>query len=187
MYSAYKLNEQGDNIQPWGTPFPIWNQSVIPCPVLTLFSWPAYRFLKRQVRWSGIPIFSEFSTVYCDPHSQRLRHSHLHSLTQIVSQCSFISLMWGENIIPSSLERLWGSDGTCDSRSLPFLLLPLPLRHSLVIAHSFSFTRSSPLRPAMPTSPSYRHHEPGRSLYPSHWLPSVHSSLQKFLLSRWFF
>ena len=33
MYSAYKLNKQGDNIQPWRTPFPIWNQSVVPCPV----------------------------------------------------------------------------------------------------------------------------------------------------------
>ena len=28
MYSAYELNKQGDNIQPWRTPFPIWNQSV---------------------------------------------------------------------------------------------------------------------------------------------------------------
>ena len=28
MYSAYKLNKHGDNIQPWCTPFPIWNQSV---------------------------------------------------------------------------------------------------------------------------------------------------------------
>ena len=56
MYSAYKLNKQDDNIQPWCTPFPIWNQSVVPCPVLTVASWPAYRFLKRQVRWSGIPI-----------------------------------------------------------------------------------------------------------------------------------
>ena len=36
MYSAYKLNKQGDNIQPWRTPFPIWNQSVVPCPVLTV-------------------------------------------------------------------------------------------------------------------------------------------------------
>ena len=52
MYSAYK---QSDNIQPWHTPFPIWNQSVVPCPVLTVASWPAYRFLRRQVRWSGIP------------------------------------------------------------------------------------------------------------------------------------
>ena len=41
MYSAYKLNKQGDNIQPWCTPFPIWNQSVVPCPVLTVASWPA--------------------------------------------------------------------------------------------------------------------------------------------------
>ena len=56
MYSAYKLNKQGDNIQPWHTPFPIWNQSIVPCPVLTVATWPAYRFLKRQVRWSDIPI-----------------------------------------------------------------------------------------------------------------------------------
>ena len=26
MYSAYKLNKQGGNIQPWSTSFPIWNQ-----------------------------------------------------------------------------------------------------------------------------------------------------------------
>ena len=63
MYSAYKLNKQGDNIQPWHTPFPIWNQSVVPCPVLTVASWPAYRFLKRQVRWSGIPM--SFRIFHC--------------------------------------------------------------------------------------------------------------------------
>ena len=56
MYSAYKLNKQDDNIQPWHAPFPIWNQSVVPCPVRTVASLPAYRFLRRQVRWSGIPI-----------------------------------------------------------------------------------------------------------------------------------
>ena len=56
MYSAYKLNKQGDNIQPWRTPFPIWNQSIVLCPVLTVASWSAYRFLRRQVRWSGTPI-----------------------------------------------------------------------------------------------------------------------------------
>ena len=54
--SAWKLNKQGNNIQPCHTPFQIWNQSVAPCPVLTVASWPAYRFLRRQVRWSGIPI-----------------------------------------------------------------------------------------------------------------------------------
>ena len=55
LYSAYKLNKQSDNIQPWCTPFPICNQSVVLCPILTV-SWPAYRLLRRQFRWSGIPI-----------------------------------------------------------------------------------------------------------------------------------
>ena len=53
-YSAYKLNKQGDNIQPWCTPFPISNQFVVPWLVLTVASWLAYRFLRRQVRFSGI-------------------------------------------------------------------------------------------------------------------------------------
>ena len=56
MYSACKLNKQSDNIQPWYTLLLIWNQSVVPCPVITVVSWPAYRFLRRQVRWSGIPM-----------------------------------------------------------------------------------------------------------------------------------
>ena len=56
MYSANKLNKQGDNIKPWCTHFPIWNQSVVPCPVLTVASWPVYRFLRTQISWSGIPI-----------------------------------------------------------------------------------------------------------------------------------
>ena len=56
MYSAYKLYKQGDNIQPWCTPFPIWDQSVVSCLVLTVASWTSHRFLRRQVRWSGIPI-----------------------------------------------------------------------------------------------------------------------------------
>ena len=56
MYSAYKLNKQGDNTQLWHIPFPVWNQSVVPCIVLTVASWPAYKFLWRQVRWSGILI-----------------------------------------------------------------------------------------------------------------------------------
>ena len=56
LNSASKLNKQGDSIQPWLTPFPIWNQSIVPCLVLTVASWTAYRFLKRQVNWSGIPI-----------------------------------------------------------------------------------------------------------------------------------
>ena len=56
MFSACKLNKQGDNIQPWRTPFPIWNQSVVPCLIPTVASWPTYRFLRRLVTWSGVPI-----------------------------------------------------------------------------------------------------------------------------------
>ena len=55
MYSACKLNQQSDNIQPCCTPLPILNQFIVPCPVL-LASWPTYKFLRRQVRWPGIPM-----------------------------------------------------------------------------------------------------------------------------------
>ena len=54
MYSAYKLNKQGDNIQPWRTPFPIWNQSVVPCSVLTnccFLTWIQISQEAGQVVW----------------------------------------------------------------------------------------------------------------------------------------
>ena len=71
MYSAYMLNNQGDNIQPWCTPFPIWNQSVVSCPVLLL---PDLHTGFSRGRSGGLvfPSLSELSTVYCDPHSQRI-------------------------------------------------------------------------------------------------------------------
>ena len=55
-HSEYKLNKQNDNIQPCHTPFPILNHSAVLCPILTIASWPPYMFLRRQVRWSGIPL-----------------------------------------------------------------------------------------------------------------------------------
>ena len=54
MYSAYKLNIHGDNIQAWCTPFPIWNQS-LPCLLLTVASWPAYTcvhtYIHTYISW----------------------------------------------------------------------------------------------------------------------------------------
>ena len=41
---------------------------------LTVASWPAYRFLMRQVSGLVFPSLEGFPTVYCDPHSQRLWH-----------------------------------------------------------------------------------------------------------------
>ena len=55
MHSAYKLNKQGDNVQPWRTPFPILSQSIVPCLVLIVASWPAYR---RQVKYSMVTILN---------------------------------------------------------------------------------------------------------------------------------
>ena len=64
MYSACKLNKQGDNIQPWRTPFPIWNQSVVPCLVLFL---PDLHIDFWRGKSGGLvfPSLSEFSIVYC--------------------------------------------------------------------------------------------------------------------------
>ena len=61
MYSAYKLNKQGDDIQPWHTPFPIWNQPIVPHPVLTVPSWPA-----GQVVWYShlLKNFSQFVVIH---------------------------------------------------------------------------------------------------------------------------
>ena len=73
MYSAYKLNKQSDKIQAWCTPFLIWKQSVFPCPGLTVASWPAYRFLRRQIRWYGIPIsFRIFHSLLWSTQSKAL-------------------------------------------------------------------------------------------------------------------
>ena len=60
MYSAYKLNKQGDNIQPWCTPFPIWNQSIVPCPVLNVVSSSAYRFLRSRPGGLVFPSLDNF-------------------------------------------------------------------------------------------------------------------------------
>ena len=60
MYSAYKSNKQGDNIQPWCTPFSIWNRSIVPRPVLTVASWPVYRSQEAgKVIWYS-PLFENF-------------------------------------------------------------------------------------------------------------------------------
>ena len=119
MYSAYKLNKQGDNIQPWHTPFPIWNQSIVPCPILTVASWPAYRLLRRQVRWSGIPIsfrISQFVVIHTDKGFSIaneakvdifLEFSCLHSGTSLWNQTIKCGKFWKRQMsIPDHLTCL---------------------------------------------------------------------------------
>ena len=70
MYSTYKLNKQDDST-PCHTPFQVLNQSIVPWPVLNVnsvasSSKPAHRLLKREVRWSSIPISLRiFHSVLC--------------------------------------------------------------------------------------------------------------------------
>ena len=73
MLSVYRLNKQSDSRQPCHTPFSILNQSVVLYSVLTVASWPAYRFLRRQVRSSGIPIsLRTFHSLFWSTQSKAL-------------------------------------------------------------------------------------------------------------------
>ena len=117
MYSAYKLNKQGDNIQPWLTLFPIWNQSIIPFPVLTVPSWSTYRFLRRQVRWCGISIslrifqfvvihtFKGFSIVNRAHNNQKLQNSSCLEWMPLLRTLdySFITLL--HNTLTTTISR----------------------------------------------------------------------------------
>ena len=55
MYCASELNRQGDNIQPWCSPFPNLTQFFIPCLFLTVASWPVCSACWRQVCFSATP------------------------------------------------------------------------------------------------------------------------------------
>ena len=103
MYSAYELNKQGDHIQPWRTPFPIWKQSVVPCPVLTVASWPEYRFCRRQVRWSGIPIswrIFQFVVIHAVKSFSIVNEAEINVLLEL--SCFFYDSMDVDNLISGS-------------------------------------------------------------------------------------
>ena len=52
IYSVYKLNKQGDNMQPWHMPFPIWNPLVDPYPIQTVASWLLHQSFGHKL---GLP------------------------------------------------------------------------------------------------------------------------------------
>ena len=120
MYTAYKLNKQGDYIQPWHNPFPILNQSVVPHLVLTATSWPApaYRFLRRQVRWSGIPI------------SWRIVHSLLWSTQSKAIVESMMQMFFWNSLVFSMIQRML----------VIWSLVPLPFLNPACTSESSQFT-----------------------------------------------
>ena len=127
MYSAYKLNKQGNNIQPWHTLFPVWNQSAVPCLVLTIASWPAYRLLRRQVRWSGIPI------------SFRIFHSLLWS----ISMHKRILYSSNTSPVPCSSKSKSRSMESLGLGPLCYLWSPFPWNKAVIIITEFSFKNYS--------------------------------------------
>ena len=71
MYPAYKLNKQGNNIQPWHTLFPIWNQSSSMSGSNSCFlTWIQISQEAGKMIWYSC-LFKNFP-VCCVPHSQRL-------------------------------------------------------------------------------------------------------------------
>ena len=71
MYSVQKLNKQCDNMQPWHTPFPVWTSPFFHVQFwLLLLDW--HGFLRKQVKWPGIPISKNFPPL-------RISHSWLWS------------------------------------------------------------------------------------------------------------
>ena len=70
MNSVYKLNKQGDSIQPWHTAFPIWNQSIVPCTNCCFLTCTQVSQEAGKVVWCS-HLFKNFP-VCCDSHSQRL-------------------------------------------------------------------------------------------------------------------
>ena len=92
LKSAYKLNKQGDNIQPWHTPFLIWNQSVVTCPVLTFDSWLVYNSSIGRLGGLVFPCLEEVSTVYSDPHTPSLWHSQKAEVDILLELCRFLMI-----------------------------------------------------------------------------------------------
>ena len=67
-----------------------WNRSVFPCPVLSVSSWPAYRFLRRHIRWSGIPISLKISNSLFFEEVIFSNHLLLLKLNYLVSCCQAV-------------------------------------------------------------------------------------------------
>ena len=60
IHFSWKFKKQGDSMQSCPAPLLILNKSITARPLLTLACWPEYRFLRSQVRWSGMHLFKNF-------------------------------------------------------------------------------------------------------------------------------
>ena len=94
MYSTFKLNKQGDTIQPWHTPFPIWNQSSALC------SSSGVRTGKGQFSfesWRSSVQFTLVAQTLCNSMSRSTP-----GLPTITNSRTLLKLMSIESVMPSS-------------------------------------------------------------------------------------
>ena len=77
------------------TPFSILNQPVVPYRVLTVSSWPTARFLRRQVRWSGISIsLRAFHSLLWSTQSKALIQSMKQRYMFFWNSLAFSMIQW---------------------------------------------------------------------------------------------
>ena len=156
MYCAYKLNKQGEGIQPWHTPFPIWNQCVVACPVLTVASWPEYRFCRRQVRWSGIPIswrIFQFVVIHAVKSFSIVNEAEINVLLEL--SCFFYDSMDVDNLISGSSAFSKSSFSSVQSFSHVRLFVTpwnAVRQASLSIANSWRFLKLMSIKSVMPSN-----------------------------------
>ena len=59
------ISKQGKSTEPCRVPFPVLIHSVVPCPALTIASWPTYRFLGKVVCYSHLfENFPQFAVIH---------------------------------------------------------------------------------------------------------------------------
>ena len=97
MCSGYRLNKQGDSRQPCHTPFSILSQSVVAYRVLTVTSWPTYRFLS-SVQFSCSVVSNSLQ-----PHESQHARPPCPSPTPGVYPNSCPSSQWCHPAITSSV------------------------------------------------------------------------------------
>ena len=101
--------------------FPVLNQSIVPCLVLTVASWPAHRFLRRQVMWSNIPIsFRIFHCLFWSTQSKALAYLMKQSWTRLSNfTFTFHFHALEEEMATHSSVLAWRIPGTAGPGGLP--------------------------------------------------------------------
>ena len=96
LYSTDRFNKQGDHIQPWLTPFPIWEQSVVLCPLLTVAFYPVMQASQKagKLVWYSLVFknFPQFPLIHTGKGFSRVKPVDL--------------LIWSSAFSESSLYRL---------------------------------------------------------------------------------